>query len=197
MVKKIGILGDIGSGKSFVAKQFGCPVFNADKEVNKIYKNNKFCFKKLKKKIPKYITSFPIDKKQLSKAILNNANNIKRISEIVHPLVRVSMRKFIKKYKKNKIIVFDIPLLLENKLNEKKYILIFVDAKKKDILKRLKKRPNYNKEIVKKLKKFQLSLEIKKKKSNYIIKNNFKKKSVVNNVKLIKNKIINYERSGS
>ena len=69
--------------------------------------------------------------------------------------------------------------------------------KKKDILKRLKKRPNYNKEIVKKLKKFQLSLEIKKKKSNYIIKNNFKKKSVVNNVKLIKNKIINYERSGS
>ena len=83
------------------------------------------------------------------------------------------MRIFIKKYKKNKIIVFDIPLLLENKLNEKKYILIFVDAKKKDILKRLKKRPNYNKEIVKKLKKFQLSLEIKKKKSNYIIKNNF------------------------
>ena len=38
MVKKIGILGDIGSGKSFIAKQFGYPVFNADKEVNKIYK---------------------------------------------------------------------------------------------------------------------------------------------------------------
>ena len=34
MVKVIGILGDIGSGKSFVAKQFGYPVFNADKEVN-------------------------------------------------------------------------------------------------------------------------------------------------------------------
>ena len=194
---KIGIIGDIGSGKSFVAKQFKYPIFNADLEVNKIYKKNRFCFKKLKKKIPKYITSFPVDKKQLTKAILNNANNIKKISEIVHPLVRASMRKFIKKYKKNKIIIFDIPLLLENKLNEKKYILIFVDAKKKDILKRLKKRPNYNEKIFKKLKKFQLPLEIKKKKSNYIIKNNFKKKSVVNNVKLIKNKIINYERSGS
>ena len=40
MVKVIGILGDIGSGKSFIAKQFKCPVFNADKEVNKIYKKN-------------------------------------------------------------------------------------------------------------------------------------------------------------
>ena len=38
---KIGILGDIGSGKSFVAKIFGYPVFNADEEVSKLYKNNK------------------------------------------------------------------------------------------------------------------------------------------------------------
>ena len=47
---KIGIIGDIGSGKSFVAKQFKYPIFNADLEVNKIYKKNRFCFKKLKKK---------------------------------------------------------------------------------------------------------------------------------------------------
>mgnify|MGYP001210027973 CR=1 FL=1 len=43
MPKVVGILGDIGAGKSLVAKQFGYPVFNADKEVNKIYKKNKFC----------------------------------------------------------------------------------------------------------------------------------------------------------
>ena len=47
---KIGILGEIGSGKSFISKQFGYPVFNADKEVNKIYKLDKKCFYKLKKK---------------------------------------------------------------------------------------------------------------------------------------------------
>ena len=45
---KIGIIGDIGSGKSFVAKQFKYPIFNADLEVKKIYKKNRFCFKKLK-----------------------------------------------------------------------------------------------------------------------------------------------------
>ena len=60
---KIGILGDIGSGKSYIAKKFGYPVFNADYEVNKIYKKNKKCFKKLKKKFPNYNLSFPIKKK--------------------------------------------------------------------------------------------------------------------------------------
>ena len=68
---KIGILGDIGSGKSFVAKQFNCPVFNADLEVKKIYKRNKVCFRRLKKRLPKYILSFPIKKNELVKAIID------------------------------------------------------------------------------------------------------------------------------
>ena len=45
----VGILGDIGSGKSFISKQFGYPIFNADREVKKIYQNDTNCFKKLKK----------------------------------------------------------------------------------------------------------------------------------------------------
>ena len=57
---KIGILGDIGSGKSYVAQNFGYPVFNADHEVAKLYQKNKNVFKNLKKKLPKYIHSFPI-----------------------------------------------------------------------------------------------------------------------------------------
>ena len=62
---RIGILGDIGSGKSYVAKSFRCPVFNADFEVSKLYKNNKKIFLKLSKILPKYIYSFPINKKVL------------------------------------------------------------------------------------------------------------------------------------
>ena len=82
----------------------------------------------------------------------------------------------------------DIPLLLENKLNKKGYIIIFIDAKKKNILFNLKKRKNYNFKILKKLEKLQLPSEIKKKKSNYIIKNNFKEIDIKKNVKLIKEK---------
>ena len=65
---KIGILGDIGSGKSVVAKQFRYPIFNADEEVTKIYKTEKSCYLKLKKKLPKYINSYPIKKKRIAQS---------------------------------------------------------------------------------------------------------------------------------
>ena len=82
---KIGVLGDIGSGKSFIAKQFGCPVFDADKEVNRIYKNNKSCYKKLKRILPKFIKSKIIKKNELGTAIKANKKNLKKISNVVHP----------------------------------------------------------------------------------------------------------------
>ena len=194
---RIGIIGDIGSGKSYVAKQFGFPVFNADIEVIKIYKKNRKCFKKLKKIFPNHIFSFPIKKKELSRAALENKNNIKKINKIVHPEVRLSIKKFIKKYKKKKAIVLDIPLLLEGKINTKRDILVFVESKKKEINKRLRKRYNFNEKVFKKLKKLQLPLETKKKKSNFVIKNNFKSMFVKKNVKIIKNKILKNERSSS
>ena len=182
----IGILGEIGSGKSFVAKQFGFPVFDADNEVRKIYNKDKKCYTKLKKAIPKYILSFPINKKEIAKSILSNQKNLKKIINIVHPIVRLRMNKFINKNKKNKIIILDVPLLLENKIYKKTDILVFVDAKKKEIIKNLKKRKNYNLRIIKILKKFQLPLNYKKKKANFVIKNNFKIQSIKKSVKLLK-----------
>ena len=100
------------------------------------------------------------------------------------------MNKFIKKNKNQKAVVLDIPLILENKINKKNDILVFIEANKKEINIRLKKRPNYNKSILKKLKKFQLPVEIKKKKSNFIIKNNFNKIYVKKHVKIILKKIL-------
>ena len=75
---RIGIVGDIGSGKSYVASNFGYPVFNADHEVSKLYKNNRKIFKNLNKLIPKYIVSFPIDKREISSAILASQLNLKK-----------------------------------------------------------------------------------------------------------------------
>ena len=62
---RIGILGDIGSGKSYISKIFGYPVFNADVEVSKLYGKDKKIFSKLKKKLPKSIHKFPVDKKEI------------------------------------------------------------------------------------------------------------------------------------
>ena len=182
---KIGILGEIGAGKSYVATNFGYPVFNADHQVAELYKKNKNIFYKLKKILPKYISKFPIDKKEISSAILANKNNLKKIVKIVHLEVRKKMQLFLKKNNRAKIVILDIPLLLENKINDKKDILVFVDSKKSEILKRLKNRKNFNLKIFQKFKDIQLSSDYKKKKSHFIIKNDFRKKSVktgINNV---------------
>ena len=194
---RIAVVGDIGSGKSYVAKQFGCPVFNADAEVTKLYNKNRKCFKKLKKVLPKYIISFPVKKKEILKAIIDDKNNLKKIAKIVHPEIRVSMKNFINKNKSRKMVVLDIPLLIENKINKKNDVLVLVDAKKKEINKRLKKRPNYNLKLFKELKKLQLPLERKKKKSNFIIKNNFKSSLIKKSVKILKKKILKNERYSS
>jgi len=187
---RIGILGDIGSGKSYVAKSFGYPVFNADEEVAKLYKKEKKIFNKLKKIFPKYIVSFPINKKEIASTILVNKSNLKKIVRIVHFEVRKKLNIFLNKNKKKKIIILDIPLLLENKINKKNDILIFVHANKTDIIKRLKKRINFNLKLFRKFKKIQLSLDYKKKKSKFIIKNNFTRKSVKKDIKSILRKII-------
>ena len=189
---RIAVLGDIGSGKSYVARQFGYPVFNADSEVSKLYKKSRKCYVRLKKPLPNYVTSFPVRKNNLLKAVMSNKNNLKKVIKIIHPEVRKKLNTFAKKNKRKKIIVLDIPLLMENKINKKNDILIFVDAKKKEINKRLKKRPNFNLKIFNKLKKLQLSVEKKRKISDFIIKNNFKHNSTKKNVKKVLEKILIY-----
>ena len=186
---KIGILGDIGSGKSYVARNFGYPVFDADYEVSIIYKENRTVFKKLRKIFPKHINSFPIKKAELTKLILVDRNSLKKIIKIVHPEVRKRMKIFEKKNKNQRIIVMDIPLLLENKINKKKDILVFVQSRKSEVSKRLKKRSNYSKKLLNKFKLLQLPLDYKKKKSHFVIKNDFSKKTVQKRIKSILNKL--------
>jgi len=147
---RLAVVGDIGSGKSYTARQFGYPVFSADAEVVKLYRKSRKCYSKLKKTLPNYITSFPVKKSELLKAIMVNRYNLKKIVRIVHPEVRTSMNKFIKKNKNKKFVILDIPLFLENKMNKQNDILIFIDAKKKEINKRLKKRNNAKNIIIEK-----------------------------------------------
>ncbi|MDB4070508.1 dephospho-CoA kinase [Candidatus Pelagibacter sp.] len=187
---KIAVVGDIGSGKSHIAKLFGYPVFNADQVVANIYKKNKKCFKRLKKNLPKYFSVFPANKMQIMKAIEDNDKNLKRITKIIHPEVRKKLSTFLKKNEKKRAVVLDIPLLLENKLNHKNDIIVFIQSKKSNIIKKLKKRNNFNLNLYNKFKKIQLPPSYKKKKSNYIIKNNFTNSFVKISIKKILKEII-------
>ena len=149
---RIALVGDIGSGKSYMAKLFNYPIFNADLEVAKIYKTNKTCFKKLKKELPKYFSSLPIQKKEIIKAIIDKEINLKKITNIIHPEIRKRINIFLKNNKKEKAVILDIPLLLENKLNQNGDVIIFIQSKKLEILKRLRKRTNFDLDLLNKFK---------------------------------------------
>ena len=141
-MKRIGILGDIGSGKTYIAKCFSHPTFNADKEVANLYKKDKKILLKFKKVLPEYFNTSSINKENITKAILDKKQNLKKIIKIVHLEIKKKLKLFLKKNKNKKYVILDIPLLLENKINKKNDILIFVQSKKSEVLKRLRKRKN-------------------------------------------------------
>ena len=192
---RIALVGDIGSGKTYISKQFNFPVFSADKEVANLYKTSRKCFVRLHNMVPKFIFTYPIQKSEILKAILNNKSNLKKIVKITHPEINNRMKIFLNKNKNKKVVILDIPLFLEKKLNKKNDNIIYIQAKQKNIKKKLNLRKNYNKEILKKLKDLQYSLKRKRTKSNYVIKNTFNKKSARKAVKNVLNKILSWKKS--
>ena len=139
-MKKIGITGSLSSGKTTASKIISFrkgPVFFADKVVKKIYTSKKF------KKIIK--RKFNLDsninlKDQVRNKIYKNKTNLKKLEHIIHPLVRKEMLSFSKKNKKENLLFFEIPLLIENGLNNYFDIIFFIRSKKNLRLKRFKSR---------------------------------------------------------
>ena len=186
---RIALVGDIGSGKTFISNLFRYPVFNADLVVSNLYKKDKFLFRKIKKRFPDKVRKFPLKKEELLEIIFQKKENLKVLGKIIHPIVRKKMKNFFKTNKEKKFVVLDVPLYLENRLNKKKDIIIFVEANKKKIKQKLNKRKNINSKLINILKKNQLPTELKKKKSTYIIKNDFISNTAKKNVKLILEKL--------
>ena len=188
---KISLVGDIGSGKTYISKLFREPCFFADIEVKRLYKSNKQCFYKLKKKFPQFIKTFPIKKIELTNTIKNRSINLKSIGLIVHPFIRKKLNKFLKKNRKKIIVILDIPLYLENKMYKKDDVIIFLKTKKKDVDKKLKKRKNFNPKLLNILRKSQLTLNQKRNKSDYVLVNNYNSAIMKKRVKILKTKILN------
>ena len=135
-MRKIGITGSLASGKTSASKIISLgkgPLFSADAVVKELYtiKN----FRKIISKKFKIKNSSNL-KKDLKKKILLNTFLIKKLENLIHPLVRKEMKRFIKKNKKKKLIFFEIPLLIESNLMDYFDTIIFIKAKKSIRLKR-------------------------------------------------------------
>ena len=186
---KIGITGSLSSGKSTVAKLMSkgrYPVFNADRTVANLYKKRDF-IKKIKKKFD--IKNSKNIKKEIKNLVKKNKKNIRKLESMIHPLVRKEMRALMSSKKNKKILIFDIPLLIESKLMKYFDVVVFVGARRNLRLKRhLRKKGN--KKIFTILDKRQIIPSKKIKISDRIIYNNSSLKVLKRNVRLL---MRNYE----
>ena len=129
---KVGILGSVGSGKSFVAnifKELGFNIFSADQVVSQIYERNKNINKKISIFFKLKLNRGKINKNELRDTLKKNPKKFKYLNKIIHPIVRKKLILFLSKYKKTKLVVLDIPLLIENKMFNFVDIFIFVKTK--------------------------------------------------------------------
>ena len=189
---KVGILGSVGSGKSFVAnifKELGFNIFSADQVVSQIYKRNKNINKKISNFFKLKLYQGRINKDELRDILKKNEKKFKYLNKIIHPIVRKKLILFLSKYKKTKLVVLDIPLLIENKMFNFVDIFIFVKTKPTIFKIRIKKRKNLDKQFLKLLVNQQAAEKIKKSYADFIVDNSTKDK-VKLQVKKILDKIL-------
>ena len=112
----LGLTGSLGMGKSTTAAMFadeGVPVHDADAAVHRLYEGEA---------VPLIEAAFPgttaggkVDRDKLGQRVLGDAAAMKRLEEIVHPLVRKAEQRFLAEAERQgaKVAVLDIPLLFE------------------------------------------------------------------------------------
>ncbi len=189
---KVGILGSVGSGKSFVAnifKELGFNIFSADQVVSQIYERNKNINKKISIFFKLKLNRGKINKNELRDTLKKNPKKFKYLNKIIHPIVRKKLILFLSKYKKTKLVVLDIPLLIENKMFNFVDIFIFVKTKPNIFKIRIKKRRNLDKQFLKLLENQQVDEKIKKSYADFTVDNSTKDK-VKLQVKKILDKIL-------
>ena len=172
MVIKIGITGSIGMGKSTVSSIFrnnNIKVWDADFEVHNLYKKGKDGYNSIISIYPELKDKVEINRKKVSNLLREKKIDLKVIEEIIHPLLIKSREEFIKKNKKDKLLIFDIPLLYETKAYIWLDYVINVFCSKKNQIERLKKRENFDIKKINYLISKQISVNQKNKKADYVI----------------------------
>ena len=172
MAIKIGITGSIGMGKSTVSSIFrdnNIKVWDADFEVHTLYKNGKDGYNSIISIYPELEDKVEINRKKVSYLIKKKKIDLKVIEEIIHPLLIKSREKFIKENEREKLLIFDIPLLYETKAQIWLDYVITVFCSEKNQTERLKKRDDFDTRKINYLLSRQIPIYKKNEKADFVI----------------------------
>ncbi|MBT3237451.1 MAG: dephospho-CoA kinase [Rhodospirillaceae bacterium] len=114
----LGLTGSIGMGKTTVSRYFrslGLPVYDADAEVHKLMAKGGRAVKAIEETFPDVARKGTINRVALGKQVFGDAEALRRLESILHPLVWQAERRFLGNAARHgvPVVVLDVPLLLE------------------------------------------------------------------------------------
>ena len=175
----IGLTGSLGTGKTTVAAMFadfGAKVLNADRIAHQQITPKGACFKRVVRTLGKNIlTAGRIDRRKVAASVFTNSRQLHKLERIIHPAVRKVLRTKIQEFKKGKgkvVVVMDVALLFESKLNVDSDLTVVVKTSRVTQINRAIKQLNITKADAKRRIKAQMPLEKKIRIADMIIDNN-------------------------
>lgn len=170
----LGLTGSIGMGKSATARIFstlGVPVWDADAVVHDLYSGQTPATRGIAKLVPAAVTDQGVDRRILKQKIADMPGLLKKIEAVVHPLVAINREKFFQDALNNNtdLVVFDIPLLFENKSNKNCDAVLVVTASPAEQERRVLERPGMTKETFEFILSHQMPDAEKKAAADYVL----------------------------
>ena len=176
-MKKIGITGGIGSGKTYVASVFqslGIPIFNADIQAKKLMTYSGKLRKLVKEEFGNEIyKNADLNKEKLASIVFSNSDKLQKLNSLVHPIVKEEFNNWCNS-QTSPYVIKEAAILFESKSHLGLDAVICVSAPLELRMKRLLNRDDYSEKEIKKRIENQISQEEKEKLSDYIIVNDEK-----------------------
>jgi len=145
---KIGLTGNIGSGKTMVCQVFaklGVPVFNADEEAKKILNGSSLRPHLIEAFGSSIIdTSNQVNRKDLAKLVFSDKEQLNKLNALIHPGVRAAFQNWCLDYQKEPYIIHEAAIIFENDISYLFDKIIVVSAPKNIRLKRVVERDSVN-----------------------------------------------------
>tara|TARA_Y100000389_G_C17269518_1_gene417219 strand:- start:98 stop:676 length:579 start_codon:yes stop_codon:yes gene_type:complete len=176
-MKKIGITGGIGSGKTYVAsvfQSFRIPIFNADIQAKKVMTSSRKLIKVVKEEFGNDIyKDSDLNKEKLASIVFSNSDKLQKLNSLVHPIVKEEFNNWYMK-QTSPYVIKEAAILFESNSHIELDAVICVSAPLDLRIKRLLNRDDYSENEIKKRIDNQISQEKKEKLSDYIIVNDEK-----------------------
>jgi len=173
---KIGITGNIGSGKTTVSKIFevlGIPVFYADDEAKKVMVNDAILIDELKQAFgaQSYFEDGSLNRKHIASIVFNNEAELKKLNAIVHPAVFRAFDSWVPRFKNAPYVLKEAALLFESSSYKMCDKSIMVTAPLELRIERVMLRDGFSRDEILNREARQFSEKKKLQLANYAVKN--------------------------